>query len=182
MRNPFLELLAQPDVAVPGTFWATVVGTSPLRVQRDTEPVLPVTPKTLEKLAVGDRVLCLWERRQVIVLGRMGGVQPPAPAYPAPNTIRIDGSDYLLSGSVVVPAHTWSGTLPVFYATVNVPIPYTPPFPYTFAWSVQESDAFSFAQNGARFPNGGTHMVRLIQIANAGTDRIKRLQWQLVNA
>ena len=182
MRNPFM--MDPPPMSGEGasTFWATVVGTAPLRVCRDGEDPLPVTPKSLEPVTVGDRVLCLWERRQVIVLGKMGGVVPPAPAYPAPNTIRIDGSDYLLSGSVVVPAHTWSGTTPVFYTTVDVPIPYAPPFPYTFAWSVQESSVFSFAQNGARFPTGSTQAVRLLQIANAETDRIKRLQWQLVNA
>lgn len=180
MRNPFLELI-QPDVEVPGTFWATVVGTSPLRVQRDTEPVLAVTPKTLEKVGVGDRVLCLWERRQVIILGRMGGPSQEV-AYPAPNTVRIGGADYLLSGSVTCPAHTWSKYADVYVATVNVPVPYAPPFPWTFAWSVQESLGFSFASSAGRFPVGGTHSVRLLQIGNSNTSTIQRLQWQLVNA
>ena len=175
MRNPFLEMLAVPEEPpAPGTFWATVTGVNPVRVQRDGEPVLPVTPKTLDRLTVGDRVLCLWDRRQVIVLGRMSGLDA--------NSVVIDGATYTRSGSVVVPSYTWSGTTPVFYTTVDVPIPYAPPFPYTFAWSVQESSVFSFAQNGARFPTGSTQAVRLLQIANAGTDRIKRLQWQLVNA
>lgn len=77
-RNPFLELFDNPAPDIPGTFWATVTATNPLRVKRDAEPVLPVTPQTLETLAVGDRVLCLWERRQVIVLGKMGGSGVPA--------------------------------------------------------------------------------------------------------
>ena len=183
MRNPFLDLLdPQLDTGdQPATFWATVVGTSPLRIQRDSELTLPVTPKTLERVSVGDRVLCLWERRQVIVLGRMGGPSQSV-AYPAPNTVRIGGTDYLLSGSVTCPAHTWSGTLPVHYTTVKVPIPYNPPFPWTFAWSVQESTGFTFASSGHRFPTGGTHEVRLLQVGHSGTTNIKRLQWQLVNA
>lgn len=184
MRNPFLDVLdPQLDTGdQPATFWATVVATSPLRVQRDAEPVLAVTPKTLEKVAVGDRVLCLWERRQVIILGRMGGPSQSV-AYPAPNTVRIGGTNYLLSGSVTCPAHTWSKYADVVYvATVDVPVPYAPPFPWTFAWSVQESRGFSFASSAGRFPVDGTHSVRLLQIGNANTSTIRRLQWQLVNA
>lgn len=189
MRNPFLDVLdPQLDTGdQPATFWATVVGTSPLRIQRDSELTLPITPKTLEAVQVGDRVLCLWERRQVIVLGRMGGPhappEPPPSAYPQPNRILIDGTSYLMSGSVVVPSFTWShSATPVFSTTVAMPIPYNPPFPYTFNWSMQESAGFSHAANGDRFPSGGTQNVRLLQLHNSSTTTIKRLQWQLVNA
>ena len=183
MRNPFLDVLdPQLDTGdQPATFWATVVGTSPLRIQRDSELTLPVTPKTLEAVQVGDRVLCLWERRQVIVLGRMGGPSQEV-AYPAPNTVRIDGADYLLSGSVTCPAHTWSGTMPVFFATVNVPVPYAPPAEHTFAWSVQDGSGLSFASNGSRYIVGSTQPVRLLQLNSNSTTAIQRLQWQLVKA
>lgn len=185
MRNPFLDLISDVDVGASSssTFWATVVATNPLRVQRDAEQMLGVTPKTLERLELGDRVLCLRDQRQLIVLGKMGGVTPPAPAYPAPNRVTIDGTDYLLSGSVKPPAFTWARTDGAVYSTtVSMPIPYTPPFPYTFNWSMQESSGYSYAANAERFPTGGTQNVRLMQIASASTTAISRLQWQLVNA
>lgn len=175
-RNPFLEMLTAPEQEIPGTFWATVTATNPLRVKRDAEPVLPVTPQTLANLAVGDRVLCLWERRQVIILGRMGG---PG----GTDSIVIDGSRYARSGSIAMPTFTWAATVaPVSYATVSVPIPFAPPSGWTFAWSVQESGAFTIAQSADRYPAGGLHRVRLIQINNAETIHVKRLQWQLVKA
>lgn len=186
MRNPFLELI-QPEVDVPGTFWATVVGTSPLRVQRDTEPVLAVTPKTLEKVAVGDRVLCLWENRQVIVLGVLGGTPPPPEpvlAYPEANRIRIGDSTYRLAGSVVVPSFsswTW-GSSPVWGVVLDVPVPFEPPFPFTFAWSIQEAVGYAAIHPEERFPSGGTHKLHLTQFANNTIGRVSRLQWQLVNA
>lgn len=186
-RNPFLELI-QPDPDIPGTFWATVVGTSPLRVQRDSEPVLAVTPKTLEKVSVGDRVLCLWEHRQVIILGRMGGPhpppEPPAPAYPEANRVRIGTSTYLLSGSVVCPSFSsWSwGASPIWGVVLNVPIPYEPPFPFTFAWSIQQAVGYATVHPEERFPSGGTHKLHLTQFANNTIGRVSRLQWQLVNA
>ena len=178
-RNPFLEMLTAPEQEIPGTFWATVTATNPLRVKRDTEPVLPVTPQTLANLAVGDRVLCLWERRQVVVLGRMGG---PG----AENTIRIGGVDYALSGSVPCPSFSWSGQTStttanaVFYGSITVPVPYSPPSGYTFQWSVGESARRVFVGNAERVPSGGTQNIRVMQIASAATDGLTRLNWRLV--
>lgn len=182
VRNAFLDLI-QPDIEVPETFWATVDSTTPLRVKRDEEPVIPATPKTLERVSKGDRVLCLQENRQVIVLGKMGGLSAPTLAYPEANRIRIGSSTYIMSGSAACPSFTWDRQDgQVYSTTVQVPIPYMPPFPWTFNWSIQETGGFSHASNGVRFPAGGIQSVRLLQLHNASTTAIKRLQWQLVNA
>lgn len=182
-RNPFLEIFDNPAPDIPGTFWATVTATNPLRVKRDTEPVLPVTPQTLATLAVGDRVLCLWERRQVIVLGRLGGPAEPVLAYPRPNVITINGADYAMSGTVAVPGLTWTGNINgIYYATRHQPIPFEPPAGWTFTWAVREATAWVMVSTTQRLPVGGSQELRIIQINNAATDRLTRLSWQLVRA
>lgn len=180
-RNPFLEMLTAPEQEIPGTFWATVTATNPLRVKRDAEPVLPVTPQTLANLAVGDRVLCLWERRQVIVLGRMGG---PEVAYPAPNRVRIDGQNYALSGrNWNVPSFSWDYSEPPLYrATIAMPVPYTPPDGWTFTWSVAHSTAFVFVDNATYNIVDGTQRVRVLQLSTPNTANLAALNWQLVQA
>lgn len=180
MRNPFLELLPEADSAVPGTFWATVTGTNPLRVQRDDEEVLPVTPKTVANLALGDRVLCLWDRRQVIVLGRLGG---QIVSYPRPNIVEIDGTPYSLSGTATVTGLAWTGNAnSIYYATRFQSIPFEPPSGWTFVWSALEATAWVFVTTTQRLPVGGSQEIRIIQINNAATDRLTRLSWQLVRA
>ena len=178
MRNSFLDVLdPQLDTGdQPATFWATVVGTSPLRIQRDSELTLPVTPKTLEAVQVGDRVLCLWERRQVIILGRMGGVG-------GANSVVIDGTEYERSGSVAVPSFSWTKFGEYLYvATVGMPVPYAPPDGWTFAWSMQQTSGFSFASPSNPTVEGGRQPVRLLQLNSNSTTAIQRLQWQLVKA
>lgn len=183
-RNPFLEIFDNPAPDIPGTFWATVTSISPLRVKRDAEPVLPVTPQTLEKLSVGDRVLCLWERRQVIVLGRMGGPPEPELAYPAPNTVRIGGQNYALSGlSSNVPSYSWSSSDPPIYrTTISMPVPYTPPSGYSFNWSVAlASSTFTMAGNADyTITSSGTQRIRVLQVGISTTDALTSLGWQLV--
>lgn len=175
-RNPFLEMLTAPEQEIPGTFWATVTATNPLRVKRDTEPVLPVTPQTLANLAVGDRVLCLWERRQVIVLGRMGG--------PEPNTIVINGTAYQATGTIEAPDYSWSGTSNgISHGTISVPAPYQRPSGWSFQWSVGHSNRTTFVENASRYPDSnGIQQVRIIQIGNSDLGQLTRLRWQLVIA
>lgn len=180
MRNPFLELVIPPETDIPGTFWATVTGTSPLRVQRDGEAVLAVTPQTLAALAVGDRVLCLLERRQVIILGKLGG---QSVSYPRPNIVEIDGTPYSLSGTATVTGLSWTGNAnSIYYATRHQSIPFEPPSGWTFVWSALEATAWVFVSTTQRLPVGGSQEIKIIQINNAATDRLTRLSWQLVRA
>lgn len=174
MRNPFLELLTTEDTDVPGTFWATVTSVDPLRVQRDGESVLAITPTTLALLKVGDRVLCLLERRQVVVLGRMGG-DPQ-------NVIFINGVEYRATGHIAAPPYDWSGTADgIAYGTLSVPVPFQPPNGWTFQWSVGESTRWIFVENNERYPStNGIQKVRIIQIFNSELGHLKRLNWQLV--
>lgn len=56
-------------------WWATVTGTSPLRIRRDGEATpLPITPDTLKSgLVVSDRVYCKRTGQAVVIIGRSGG-------------------------------------------------------------------------------------------------------------
>lgn len=78
INNPFVD---EPDPAakpVPVTRWvdATVTGTAPLMVRLDgyqEEPQLPTKPPLVGGLSDNDRVLCLMQGRQLVVVGRYGG-------------------------------------------------------------------------------------------------------------
>lgn len=76
--NPFVdEPIPEPN-AIPQTRWvdATVTGTGPLMVRLDgfqEEPQPPTKPPLVGGLSVNDRVLCLMQGRQLVVLGRYGG-------------------------------------------------------------------------------------------------------------
>ena len=171
-RNPFLELI-QPVPDIPGTFWATVTGTSPLRVQRDSEPVLAVTPKTITRLSVGDRVLCLWENRQVIVLGVLGGP-------PSEDVITVNGVDYQRSGHMDIPSFSFTSYGDVYAATVFMPIPYQPPAGWTFAWAMGTTTGYTFLQANSFQMSGDRQSCRIIQIGSASTTAATRATWQLV--
>lgn len=173
MRNPFLELLTSEDQQIPGTFWATVTGVSPLRIQRDGESVLAITPQSLVNLETGDRVLCLLEKRQVVVLGRLGG--------DSQNVIFINGVAYRATGHVPAPAYDWSGNMNgIAYGTINVPVPYQPPPGWTFQWSVGESSRWMVVANAERYPSNGTQAIRIMQFNNSALGHLTRLNWQLV--
>lgn len=62
--------------------WATVTGTSPLRIHFDGEPdPLPITPSTLTGgLTAGDRVFVVQYLRRTTIVGQAGGPTPTAPA------------------------------------------------------------------------------------------------------
>ena len=176
-RNPFLEIFDNPAPDIPGTFWATVTGTNPLRVKRDTEPVLPVTPQTLESLEVGDRVLCLWERRQVIVLGKLGG-------GPGANTVTIGGTTYQRSGSIPRPTIVPFGMLSegLYYSQTDAPVPYMPPSGWTFAWRVEDAILPAWVSARFRYPAYGVHTLYVFQLAGGGREMIQRLGWELVKS
>lgn len=178
-RNPFLELFTeQEQLAIPGTFWATVTGISPLRVKRDAEPVLNVTPKTLQSVKTGDRVLCLRDNRQLIVLGKLGG------GAGDPNVEVIGGTAYQRSGSIVSPPANdltllGDGT---YYTVVEAPIPYTPPSGWTFAWRVEDAVLPAWVSARFRYPAGGTHSLYVFQLVSSGSTMLKRLGWELVKS
>ena len=175
-RNPFLELI-QPAPDIPGTFWATVVGTSPLRVQRDSEPVLAVTPKTVTRLTAGDRVLCLWENRQVVVLGVLGGP-------PSEDVITINGVDYARTGQMAIPSFTLTNyggpDGNVYGGTVSMPVPYTPPSGWTFDWSISDTSGFTVMSIANRAVQSGRQNCRISQIGSESTTAAKWATWQLV--
>jgi hypothetical protein len=76
MTNPLAPLIPTPPPESGASFrWGTVTATGPLRVRvdGDTAPV-DSTPATLTDCGVGDRVLLLLNRRQLIVLGTLRSV------------------------------------------------------------------------------------------------------------
>lgn len=178
-RNPFLELFTeQEQPAIPGTFWATVTGTSPLRVKRDAEPVLNVTPKTLQEVKTGDRVLCLRDNRQLVVLGKLGG------GAGDPNTLVIGGTAYQRSGSIPKPTSDPFALLgdALYYTVIEAPIPYTPPSGWTFAWRVEDAILPAWVSTRYRYPAGGTHSLYAFQLVGSGQTMITRLGWELVKS
>lgn len=76
--NPFVDEPKPGANTIPQTRWidATVTGTIPLMVRLDgfqEEPQPPTKPPLVGGLSVNDRVLCLMQGRQLVVLGRYGG-------------------------------------------------------------------------------------------------------------
>lgn len=77
INNPFVDD-SPPAKSPPITRWvdATVTGTAPLMVRLDgfeEDPQEPTKPPLVGGLLVNDRVLCLMQGRQLVVLGRYGG-------------------------------------------------------------------------------------------------------------
>lgn len=165
--------------------WGAVIGVSPIQVRLDGDSsALPVAPDSLVPLAIGDRVRVQLHNKRLSIVGKQSKLTFPVLGNHQEHDVTfIAGVPYVSSGSVLVPTFTWGYEAPPIYsATLNMPIPYVPPTGWTFAWSVQESAGFTFAQNGDRFPTGGTHRVRVTQFLSASTTTLKRLQWQLVRA
>lgn len=76
--NPFVSEPVPGANATPPSRWidATVTGTNPLMVRLDgfqEEPQPPTKPSLVGGLSVNDRVLCLMQGRQLVVVGRYGG-------------------------------------------------------------------------------------------------------------
>lgn len=177
-RNPFLELFDQEVPDIPGTFWATVTGVNPVRVKRDGEPILPVTPKALATVEPGDRVLCLRERRQVIVLGKLGG------GAGDPNTLVIGGTAYQRSGSIAMPEFEPFALLgdALYYSVADAPIPYTPPSGWTFSWRIEDAILPAWVSGRTRYPANGVHSLYVFQLIGSGSTMIQRLGWELVKS
>ncbi|WJZ27827.1 hypothetical protein MOMMJLID_CDS0019 [Arthrobacter phage 1191A] len=77
MDNPFVNDVP-PLKPPPITRWidATVTSESPLKVQLDgydEGPQEPTKPPLVGGLVVNERVLCLMQGRQLVILGRYGG-------------------------------------------------------------------------------------------------------------
>jgi len=75
--NPYVND-GPPAKSSPVTRWidATVTSTAPLMVQLDgfdEAPQEPTKPPLVGGLVVTDRVLCLLQGRQLVILGRYGG-------------------------------------------------------------------------------------------------------------
>ena len=79
------------DLSADRLFWATVTQTSPLRVREDTASEnINITPKTLAHVMTGNRVLCLRYGRRLVILGKMGGQEPPEPIkQPTPTLLQL---------------------------------------------------------------------------------------------
>lgn len=175
-NNPLTGLLEPPD-RKDSWRWGTIVSGNPVRVRLDgdSEPSL-ATPDCLVSVTAGDRVRVQIANRRMTVFGKLyAGTQGN------PGEIVINGTAYATSGTATVPSFTWAVSQPpVYVATVNMPVPFTPPAGWTFTWSILGTSSFTFASTSQHEPVSGKQGVRVLQITNAATDRIDPLVWQLV--
>ena len=175
-NNPLTGLIEPPD-RKDSWRWGTVVSGNPVRVRLDgdSEPSL-ATPDCLVPVTAGDRVRVQISNRRMTVYGKLhSGTQGN------PGEIVINGTAYPTSGTAPVPSFTWGFSQPPVYAgVVSMPVPFTPPAGWTFAWNILGTPGFTFASTGDRTPINGRQAVRILQVANATTDRIDPLVWQLV--
>lgn len=97
-------LIPEPSPEVPTYRFGTITGTDPLRVRLDgeTSPV-PSRPVTLIPAQVGDRVLVHIYHRQMVILGKVGGViSPGIPPHESPP---VAGRRYAVA-TRTIPANT----------------------------------------------------------------------------
>lgn len=174
--NPLTGLIEPPDRR-DSWRWGTVVSGSPVRVRLDGDSEASLaTPDCLVSVTAGDRVRVQIANRRMTVFGKLhAGTQGN------PGELVINGTAYATSGTASVPSFSWGfSQAPVYVGTVSMPVPFTPPAGWTFAWNILGTSGFTFASTANWVPQNGRQEVRILQISNSSTDRITRLVWQLV--
>ena len=154
--------------AVASFRWGVVVSTTPplVRLDADTDPVIV---GTIVPLTVGSRVLVLLQNRKNTVIGSAGG---------DPNLIIIGGVVYARSGVVNVPDYTVSGSAPLCYQLMPVPLPYVPPVGWGFSVTPGIGSTVPSSLHQLNWGQDGT-VGLMVQTVRAD-GRIKSLAWQLV--
>ena len=94
--------------------------------------------------------------------------------------IRINGQWYRTSGTIPYPAGSFlTATTDVYYRTASVQRPFEPPAGWRFNYTMQETTGLTFVST-AQSGSGGTDTIRILQLANYGTNAGTKLTWTLV--
>ena len=174
--NPLTGLIEPPDRR-DSWRWGTIVSGSPVRVRLDGDSEASLaTPDCLVSVTTGDRVRVQIANRRMTVFGKLyTGTQGN------PGEIVINGTAYPTSGVIVSPGWTVARTDGNIYAgNMDVTQPFAPPAGWTFTWSVQESQGYTFISTATREPVNGKQTLRVLQVGSNSTTVLSRLVWQLV--
>ena len=148
--------------------WGVVVSTTPplVRLDADTDPVIV---GTIAPLTVGSRVLVLLQNRKNTVIGSSGG---------DPNLIIIDGTAYQRSGVVNVPDYTMSGGSPLFYQSMVISMPFTPPTGWGFMAAPGKGSTVPSSMMQLNYGESGGMSIMVQSVRVDG--RITSLTWTLI--
>lgn len=94
--------------------------------------------------------------------------------------IIIDGKRYPLNGMIDVSYVKLSTAASgVYYASLKVPEPYTPPPGWRFEFFCGQSTAYTIVTT-AQPPSVSEYTVRVIQIASNANNALKKIGWRLI--
>ena len=175
-NNPLTGLIEPPDRR-DSWRWGTIVSGNPVRVRLDgdSEPSL-ATPDCLVSVTTGDRVRVQIANRRMTVFGKLyAGTQGN------PGEIVIGGTAYPTSGVVASPGWTVARTDGGIYSgNMAVSQPFARPAGWTFTWSVQATEGYTFISTADRVPTNGKQTLRVLQVNSNSTTALAWLVWQLV--
>ena len=160
--------LKQQVMGLPVHRYGTIASLEPLTLVLDGERGTILEPYKNCSVKVGDRVSCLRQGTQTIILAVVGGRDP--------NTIVVNGVEYARSGSTVASGGTWvDAGLPGWaYVTKTAQQPYTPPDGWHFLiFPVDNFDNFIWGTQASP----GSMSMRLFGSIKAAT---VRCDWLLI--
>ena len=148
--------------------WGVVVSTTPplVRLDADTDPVIV---GTIVPLAVWSRVLVLLQNRKNTVIGSVGG---------DPNTIVINGAQYARSGVVAVPSYSLVGGSPLFYQSMVISMPFTPPTGWGFMAAPGKGSTVPSSMMQLNYGETGGMSIMVQSVRGDGL--ITSLTWTLI--